>query len=402
MFLPMHVVGNLETCSAFRRSVMDMLKSGVLAKRSFPTAPRLVPVRYAYCMEQDCFCIFTYLNGNERRFIQGTPEQKVLTGQYFLTLFSQFYEKMIRVDRYMFRSTSKEEFDSMLAAWIPLFEMFIIPWFDFYEEDTRFLVYFDCSIAGNEYFLDMNFLYNFYFRVSEGAKERNIYFVTVSAPNLYNLIGNMMKIGFPTLQNFRLVYGFLPFDRPETLNACLTEEDKQAALLREKIFQTIIERLEKEGLPVIYLNSIVELEEVLGEKHAGEWLLILTHFEKGRLSTRGKTGIGFKLLKKRMQEMAERGALRKDIAIDFMTCENREPMRKLYECGIQYMHLTNHPISTDLAAYRLFELLEKKNAHKLNRPNPFPLGNHYPNELWAMVDRCFFSTMANGDDNIIL
>ena len=104
-----------------------------------------------------------------------------------------------------------------------------------------------------------------------------------------------------------------------------------------------------------------------------------------------ETGYYFHLLESTLEEMKASDSLRGDIALDAITCNNYLFFSRLYEKGIQYLHMSHNNLSTELVAAMFLNYTRCKcpptwlGIIYLN-------GKTYLHEAFGNVSRCFIQT----------
>jgi hypothetical protein len=360
-------------------------------------------VRFSYCADLDCFYVVWWVDEAIRMTKMATEEGEIIHLSDFQRLHNSYLDAFVTVREETSELYTQERFDKISCVWAELYKLFILPLLSLVaENEINIFIGLYCHVANNRYVLDFNLLYNYKFRMFIHPANENIYFVTVTTDWLHSFIKNLIGLIAPKMSDIKIVYGFKPFDSPESLAEAPTAARREAAILREKIFTLIRDKAVRDGKGVVYLHGLGDLQPLLQKGGDPCFIQLLSHYHSRRLSTRSPKSIRFKDILELVDALNSRGDLSEDICIDAFTCTNFSDFRSLYEKGVKYLNLSHHALSTDLTAYMLFEFYTGENANCIGWDYPYLDGNCHMHEAWAKINRCFFTRMAGGSQISIL
>lgn len=376
---------SVMNCGAFKKAFADIYNSRLFESKY----PKHGDVKFAtigYSAEEDVF--FSILASTDniiaQPLYQGTQK---LNKEGFLSLYSSYHECFISIDRIV----SSENYNQSQQVWDKLFSTFLYPLLNRDNVMKRLFICLDFKDENTNYIIDLTNIYNLKFRYYFQPSNEYLHITTVTFSTIFKFLQRLSHISFPIAQNAVLLYGL---DR-ESVNQ---EDSTINAAVR--VFKSLFPLVTEAGGKVVFLTDLEQLK-ILFEKNASPcFIQLIAHFHERRIFIQGNRSIGFHLLESTLEEMKASDSLRGDIALDAITCNNYLFFSRLYEKGIQYLHMSHNNLSTELAAAMLFELYSGVNAHRLGWEFPYLNGKTYLHEAFGNVSRCFYTNTLLGRPNL--
>lgn len=333
-----------------------------------------------------------YVLGNEGSLYVGEVwacSHTPLTGKGLLELYGR--------DRQLSKSHNEDDVSrhpdigrELREVWAVLFELFVKPvqGIRLQQPCKEVLYTFKAVIEDNAVLFNLSVIYNLSYRFEQKMDNCHLYFLGVRQASMAAYFDELMRLPFP--QSSKMVFlNAMEKEAHTMVNEGCTEEEILTMTMREHILDKIAFFVEARGGRYKILQTIGDFDDLFSAGNDRNVIQLFSHFHEGIIYTPSDY-IFLQDVLDLIEQKKNAGDFHRALILDAVTCDNFGPFDALREAGIVYVHYSRHNISTDLAAYTLFEMYTGRIASALGWHDDYLDGTRHLHTIYADIERAHY------------